>query len=80
MMSEKPHSDLALYRLVKGGEGGLGVNLGDLYDREAEVRILGIPIKMTLKAFPKRLIDKLIIVQQRVDAKIKEEAEKAKNA
>jgi len=79
-MSGIPHPDLALYRLVKGGEGGLGLKIEDLYDRKIELKFLGITIKGILKAYPKRLIDKLITIQKVVDDKIMEEMEKAKHA
>ena len=79
MMSGIPHPDLALYRLVKGGEGGLGLRIEDLYDRRVEFKFLGLTIKGVLKAYPKRLIDKLIMIQRAVDDKILEEVEKAKH-
>jgi len=80
MMFGTPHPDLALYRLVKGGEGGLGLRIEDLYDRPVEISFLGLTIKGVLKAYPKRLIDKLIMVQRIVDDKILEEMGKPKHA
>jgi len=78
MKLETSHPSLALYRLVKGGDGGLGLSLGDLHDRRIELSFLGLKVTGVIKALPKRLIDKLLVIQKHIDDKIKEEMEKAK--
>lgn len=78
MRLETTHPSLALYRLVKSGEGGLGLNFGDLFDRRIEFSFLGLKITGIIKAMPKRLIDRLLVVQKHIDDKVQEEIDKAK--
>ena len=82
------HPDLALYRLVKGGDTGLNLRLSDIFDREIEIPNLftllmsfikrkNITIKV--KALPASLIESLLTVQSGVDEQMKREIDKAKS-
>jgi len=81
------HSGLAVYRLIKGGDSGLNLKLSDLIDREIKLPSLWEivrtfftrkPISIRIKAYPLRLITKLMTIQKRVDSKVKKEIEKSK--
>jgi len=84
---EEPHSDLAFYRLLHAGEQGLNLRMEDLYDREIELpgmrTLVGSllsnkPITVLKKAYPVRLIRRLLVIQGIIDKKIEEETDKAK--
>ena len=81
------HSGLAVYRLIKGGDSGLNLRLSDLIDREIKLPSLWEvvktfftkkPIYIRIKAYPLRLITKLMTIQKKVDDKVKREIEKSK--
>lgn len=81
------HSGLAVYRLTKGGDSGLNLRLSDLIDKEiilpslwevAKTFITKKPICIKIKAYPIQLIRKLMIIQKKVDDKVKREIEKGK--
>jgi len=81
------HSGLAVYRLIKGGDSGLNLRLSDLIDREIKLPSLWEVVKtfftkrsisITIKAYPSRLITKLMTVQKKVDDKVEREIEKSK--
>jgi len=81
------HPDLAAFRLVKGGEAGLNLRLGDLFDKEIEfpslieaIRTLirGRRIRLRVKAFPNALIERLVNVQMETDVQTQKEIDKAK--
>lgn len=78
-MSELPNPDVATFRLVKGGEAGVGLKLSDLFDKEFEFKLFGLfKVKGVIKAFPVKLINKLITVQGAIDKQVQEEIDKAK--
>jgi len=81
------HPDIALYRLVKGGDSGLNLNLEDIFDKHIEIPSLfdivksfftRQPIMITLRAFPRDIIEKLMHMQSGVDELVKREVDKAK--
>lgn len=81
------HSGLAVYRLIKGGDSGLNLRLSDLIDKEVKLPSLWEivktfftrkPIPIIVKAYPLRLITKLMTIQKKVDSKIEREIEKSK--
>jgi len=83
------HPDLAVYRLVKGGETGLNLRLSDLFDKEIEFPSLievirsilrGSRLKIKIKAFPNAMIERLQNIQLGVDKEIKRKVEEAKRA
>lgn len=83
------HPDLALYRSVKAGEAGLNLRLSDLIDREIELPSMYEIIKsiftkqkirIILKAFPNRVIERLHAIQRGVDKEVKKELDKAKSS
>lgn len=78
MRSESPNPDVATFRLIKGGESGVGLQLSDLFDREIELSILGLKIRGVIRAYPAKLINKLVVIQRVVDEKIQDEIDKAK--
>jgi len=82
------HSGLAVYRLTKGGDSGLNLKLSDLIDREIKLPSLWEIVKtfftkrsisITIKAYPLRLITKLMTIQKKVDSKIEREIKKSKS-
>jgi hypothetical protein len=79
--------DLALYRLIKGGDTGLNIRLADLLDREMEVPNLrdlmksfltGQKLKVKIKGLPVPLIKRLETIQREIDEQIQTEINKAK--
>ena len=79
-------SDLALYRLVKGGDSGLNLRLTDLFDRKIEIpNLLEIiktlftkdSIPITIKGFPVTLIRNLVSVQEYVDKEVERKVREA---
>ena len=81
------HSGLAVYRLIKGGDSGLNLKLSDLIDREIKLPSLWEvvrtfftrkPIYIKIKAYPLRLITKLMTIQKRVDSKVKRKLKRVK--
>jgi len=87
MSSGMTHPDLAVYRLTKGGESGLNLGLGDLFDREIEIPsfrelisfLLGKQkLRIKIKAFPRVMIERLENIQMGVDEQIQREIIKAK--
>lgn len=80
--------DLGLYRLIKGGDSGLNLNLSDLMDKRIELpNLLDIlktlftkkKIEVTVKAYPSKVIDKLIAIQKGVDSEIEKKIREAKS-
>jgi hypothetical protein len=80
--------DLGLYRLIKGGDTGLNLSLSDLMDKRIELPNLWDIVKtlftkkkieITVKAYPSKIIDRLIAVQKGVDREIEKEISKAKS-
>lgn len=87
MESGLGHPDIALYRLVKGGDSGINLSLGDIFDRCIEIPSLfnivksfftKQPIVIRLRAFPRDIIEKLMYMQSGVDELVKKEVDKAK--
>jgi len=77
-MSESANPDVATFRLIKGGESGVGLRLSDLFDREIELNLLGLKIRGMVKAYPVKLINKLVVIQKVVDEKVQDQIDKAK--
>jgi len=80
--------DLGLYRLVKGGDSGLNLSLSDLMDKRIELPNLWDIVKtlftkkkieVTVRAYPGKLINRLIAIQRGVDREIEREISKAKS-
>jgi len=82
------HPDVALYRMVKSGEAGLNLRLSDMFDKHIEVPDLLTIIKslftreklrVKIKAYPNRLIERLLTIQRATDREIQRELNKAKS-
>lgn len=82
------HPDLALYRAIKAGESGLNLQLSDLLDREIELPSLFTVIKslftkerlkIRIRAYPKRLIDRLFTIQTEVDREVEKKIRQAES-
>jgi len=80
--------DLALYRLLKGGESGLNLSLNDLYDRIIIIPNLYEIVKsfftrkkiiVTIKAYPNKIINRLQTIQRGVDKEIERKIQEAKS-
>lgn len=81
------HPDLAVYRLVKGGDSGLNLSLSDVFDRKVTLPsareiitslIKGSKLQIVLHGFSYGLIRKLELIQSIVDEEIKAKIESAK--
>jgi hypothetical protein len=88
MRSGRGHPDLAVYRLIKGGDSGLNLSLTDLFGREIEFPNLKEiiksfftkrPIRAKIRGFPVDLIERLGEIQKAVDGEIEKAISKAKS-
>jgi len=88
MRSGIGHPDLAVYRLVKGGDSGLNLSLTDLFGRTIEFPNLREiirsfftkrPIEAKIRGFPADLINRLEEIQKVVDGEIEKAISKAKS-